>query len=89
MSEQAEPGERRQPVCGTRSVDIAVYLMLLGPGAAARLRQLADRHGVEADGPQAGYFPFYLSVLLGAGEPLRSRRQAVHVGRAGRHLRHP
>jgi putative tricarboxylic transport membrane protein len=55
-----------QPVAGMRSVEIVVYLMLLG--AALLLGYDNWRTGMswEADGPQAGYFPFYLSVLLGA-----------------------
>jgi hypothetical protein len=55
-----------QPVAGMRSVEIVVYLMLLG--AALLLGYDNWRTGMswEADGPQAGYFPFYLSALLGA-----------------------
>jgi putative tricarboxylic transport membrane protein len=55
-----------QPVVGMRSVEVVVYLILLG--AALLLGYDNWRTGMswEADGPQAGYFPFYLSVLLGA-----------------------
>jgi putative tricarboxylic transport membrane protein len=54
-----------QPVVGMRSVEVVVYLILLG--AALLLGYDNWRTGMswEADGPQAGYFPFYLSVILG------------------------
>jgi hypothetical protein len=55
-----------QPVVGMRSVEVVVYLILLA--AALLLGYDNWRTGMswEADGPQAGYFPFYLSALLGA-----------------------
>ena len=55
-----------QPVVGMRSVEVVVYLILLG--AALLLGYDNWRTGMswEGDGPQAGYFPFYLSALLGA-----------------------
>ena len=54
------------PVVATRSVDIAVSLLLLG--LACLLGWDSWRTGMSwaDDGPQAGYFPFYLSVLMGA-----------------------
>jgi hypothetical protein len=58
--------ESSRPVVGTRSVDIVVSLMLLG--LALLLGWDSWRIGMSwaDDGPQAGYFPFYLSVLMGA-----------------------
>jgi hypothetical protein len=55
-----------RPVVATRSVDIAVSLLLLG--LACVLGWDSWRIGMSwaDDGPQAGYFPFYLSVLMGA-----------------------
>jgi hypothetical protein len=53
-------------VVGTHSMDIAVSLLLLG--LALLLGWDSWRIGMSwaDDGPQAGYFPFYLSVLMGA-----------------------
>ena len=53
-------------VVGTRSMDIIVSLVLLG--VAVVLGWDSWRIGMSwaDDGPQAGYFPFYLSVLMGA-----------------------
>jgi hypothetical protein len=58
--------ESSRPVVGTRSVDIVVSLLLLG--VALLLGWDSWRIGMSwaDDGPQAGYFPFYLSVLMGA-----------------------
>ncbi len=55
-----------RPVVATRSVDIAVSLLILG--LACLLGWDSWRIGMSwaDDGPQAGYFPFYLSVLMGA-----------------------
>src|SRR5262245_46737522 len=55
-----------RPVVATRSVDIAVSLLLFG--LACLLGWDSWRTGMSwaDDGPQAGYFPFYLSVLMGA-----------------------
>ena len=54
------------PVVGTRSVDIVVYLSLLAVALLLGFDNWRTGMSWEADGPQAGYFPFYLSLLLGA-----------------------
>ena len=67
MAEEADPAEGdASAVVGTRSADIIVYLMLLGLAAFLGFDNWRTGMSWEADGPQAGYFPFYLSVLLGA-----------------------
>ena len=57
--------EDPRPVIGTRSVDVAVSLLLLA--LACLLGWDSWRIGASwaSDGPQAGYFPFYLSVVMG------------------------
>jgi hypothetical protein len=52
-------------VTGTRTVDVAVSLLLMA--LALMLGYDNWRTGIAWDstGPQAGYFPFYLSVILG------------------------
>ena len=52
------------PVTSTRSVEIAVYLLLLGLSALMAFDNWRTGMGWASDGPQAGYFPFYLSVIL-------------------------
>ena len=67
MAEEADPADAdAHPVVGTRSVDIIVYLMLLAFAALFAFDNWRTGMSWEADGPQAGYFPFYLSVVLGA-----------------------
>jgi hypothetical protein len=66
MAEEADPAEGdASAVVGTRSADIVVYLMLLGCAALLGFDNWRTGMSWEADGPQAGYFPFYLSVVLG------------------------
>src|SRR5207237_8868131 len=67
MAEESDPAEGdTSAVVGTRSADIVVYLMLLAIAALFGFDNWRTGMSWEADGPQAGYFPFYLSVLLGA-----------------------
>jgi hypothetical protein len=54
------------PVVGNRSVDIVVSLLLLAFAALMAYDNWRSGAGWAVDGPQAGYFPFYLSVILGA-----------------------
>jgi hypothetical protein len=66
-TDATEPNATKsRPVVATRSVDIVVSLLLLG--LACLLGWDSWRTGMSwaDDGPQAGYFPFYLSVLMGA-----------------------
>jgi putative tricarboxylic transport membrane protein len=65
MAEEADPAEGgTSAVVGTRSADIVVYLMLIALAALLGFDNWRTGMSWEADGPQAGYFPFYLSVLL-------------------------
>jgi putative tricarboxylic transport membrane protein len=67
MAEEADPAEGdASAVVGTRSADVVVYLMLLGFAALLGFDNWRTGMSWEADGPQAGYFPFYLSILLAA-----------------------
>jgi putative tricarboxylic transport membrane protein len=67
MAEEADPAAGdAHAVVGTRSVDIVVYLGLLAFALLLGFDNWRTGMAWEADGPQAGYFPFYLSVLLGA-----------------------
>lgn len=54
------------PVTSTRTVEIAVYILLLGLAALMGFDNWRTGMGWASDGPQAGYFPFYLSVILAA-----------------------
>ncbi len=64
--EASGPPPDERSVIASRTVDIIVSLMLFG--LAVLLGWDSWRVGMSwaDDGPQAGYFPFYLSVLMGA-----------------------
>src|SRR6185312_9985205 len=53
-------------VTNTRLVDMVVSLLLLAFAGLMALDNWRTGISWDASGPQAGYFPFYLSVLLGA-----------------------
>jgi hypothetical protein len=64
----AEPGaaEAESPsVVSTRTVEIVVAILLLGFAGLMGFDNWRTGMGWAADGPKAGYFPFYLSVILG------------------------
>ena len=60
------PASDSPPVVGTRRVNIVVYLLLIGLAALLAYDNWQTGMGWAPEGPQAGYFPFYLSILLGA-----------------------
>ena len=83
-----------RPVARTRTVDLAVSLLLLAFALLMGWDNWRTGASWESDGPQAGYFPFYLSVLLGGAsvfglittliaregdDPFVTREQAVRV----------
>ena len=55
-----------RPVARSRSVDIVVSLLLLALAVLLGWDSWRTGAGWASDGPQAGYFPFYLSILMGA-----------------------
>ena len=58
--------KNRRPVASTRTVECVVYLLLTGLALLLAFDNWRTGMGWEADGPQAGYFPFYLSLILAA-----------------------
>jgi putative tricarboxylic transport membrane protein len=52
-------------VVSRRAVDAVVSLLLLALAALLAFDNWRTGLGWDATGPQAGYFPFYLSVILG------------------------
>jgi len=54
-----------RPAAGTRTVDIVVSLLILGLALLLGYDSIRTGNSWASDGPQAGYFPFYLSVLMG------------------------
>ncbi|MFY9755563.1 MAG: tripartite tricarboxylate transporter TctB family protein [Pseudolabrys sp.] len=60
------PAEESPAVASTRMVECVVYLLLMGLALLLAFDNWRTGMGWEADGPQAGYFPFYLSLILAA-----------------------
>jgi putative tricarboxylic transport membrane protein len=62
----AELQDEPRAVTSTRSVDIVVSLLLAAFAALMAYDNWKSGAGWATDGPKAGYFPFYLSLMLGA-----------------------
>ena len=60
------PTEASPTVAGVRTVETVVYLLLAALALLLAFDNWRTGMGWAADGPQAGYFPFYLSVILAA-----------------------
>jgi len=55
-----------RPMAAARSVDLVVSLVIFALAVLLGWDSWRLGAGWASDGPQAGYFPFYLSVLMGA-----------------------
>ena len=60
------PASTSPAVVGDRSVNIWVYLLLLGLAGLLGYDNWRSGAGWAPEGPEPGYFPFYLSIMLGA-----------------------
>jgi putative tricarboxylic transport membrane protein len=84
------PEEDSPALAGTRSVDMVVSLLLAAFAALMAWDNWRTGMGWAPDGPRAGYFPFYLSVILGGASLFglvkalldRGGERAVFVTRA-------
>jgi hypothetical protein len=68
MSQQNSPSapEVDPPIVKSRNVDVVVLVLLLALACLLGWDSFRTGNAWADDGPQAGYFPFYLSVLMGA-----------------------
>ena len=66
VDDPSAPASDSPAVARTRSVDIVVSLLLLAFAGLMAFDNWRTGMGWAPDGPKAGYFPFYLSVVLGA-----------------------
>ena len=85
VEDPTAPAENSPPVVGTQSVEAVVYVLLAGLALLLGYDNWRTGMGWDSTGPQAGYFPFYLSVIL-AGASLYglvaaflSRKEATEV----------
>jgi hypothetical protein len=66
VDDPAAPASDSPAVTSTRTVEIVVSLLLLAFAALMAYDNWRTGMGWAPDGPRAGYFPFYLSIILGA-----------------------
>src|SRR5215813_10346921 len=64
VEDPTAPAEDSPPVTSTRVVEISVYIVLAALASLLAYDNWRTGMGWASDGPQAGYFPFYLSVIL-------------------------
>jgi len=81
VDDPTAPEANSPAVTSNRTADIVVSLVLLVLAATLGYDNWRTGVGWDETGPQAGYFPFYLSVILGAaslyglGSSLASRKE--------------
>src|SRR4030081_3818299 len=66
VEDPGAPADDSPALTSTRAVDIAVAVLLLGLAALLAFDNWRTGMSWDSTGPQAGYFPFYLSVILAA-----------------------
>ncbi len=85
VGDPTAPADNSPPVVSTRTVEIVVSLLLLALAGLLCFDNWRTGIAWEADGPQPGYFPFYLGVLLAAASlyglvtSLTTRIGAAHI----------
>src|SRR5438046_936673 len=65
VDDPTAPADNSPPATTTRTVEVVVYLLLLALAAVLGFDNWRSGAGWAKDGPQAGYVPFYLCVILG------------------------
>ena len=85
VDDPTEPEENSPSVVSTGVVDVIVSLLLLALALVLGWDNWRTGASWDSTGPQPGYFPFYLSVILGAaslyglGAAFVSRREAAET----------
>ena len=64
VDDPTAPSKDSPAVTSTRTVETIVYVLLIALALLLAFDNWRTGMGWEAEGPQAGYFPFYLSVVL-------------------------
>jgi putative tricarboxylic transport membrane protein len=85
VEDPTAPEDDSPAVTSVRIVDVAVSLLLLALAVVLGYDNWRTGIGWDSTGPQPGYFPFYLSVILasaslyGLGAAYLSRREAAEA----------
>ena len=75
--------DRRRRGISTKAVEIAVAAVILGLGLVVIFDSRRVGYGWADDGPQAGYFPFYIGLMLSAASAWLLLRAAFSSRAAG------
>jgi putative tricarboxylic transport membrane protein len=65
VDDPTAPDADSPAVTTTRAVEVVVYLLLLGFALLLGFDNWRSGAGWASDGPQSGYLPFYLCIILG------------------------
>lgn len=65
VEDPTAPDDNSPAVTGKRTVDLVVSLLLMAFAILMAWDNLKTGASWDSSGPQAGYFPFYLSLILG------------------------
>jgi hypothetical protein len=65
VGDSHEPEDRSPPVATTGRVEIVTYVLLIALALVLGYDNVRSGAGWAEDGPQSGYLPFYLCVILG------------------------
>jgi hypothetical protein len=85
VEDPAAPASDSPAVTTSRTVDVAVSLLLFAFAGLLAFDNWRTGMGWDSTGPQAGYFPFYLSVILagaclyGIGKEFLARKAAAET----------
>ncbi|CAL78958.1 conserved hypothetical protein; putative membrane protein [Bradyrhizobium sp. ORS 278] len=85
VDDPTAPEENSPAVTSNRTVDVAVSLLLLALAVVLAWDNWRTGASWDSTGPEPGYFPFYLSVILGGaslygiGAAFLSRKEAVET----------
>ncbi|MGY4307240.1 putative tricarboxylic transport membrane protein [Bradyrhizobium sp. USDA 4369] len=85
VDDPTAPEENSPAVTSNRTVDVAVSLLLLTLAVVLAWDNWRTGASWDSTGPEPGYFPFYLSVILGGaslygiGAAFLSRKEAVET----------
>lgn len=58
------PGKDERPFASDKAMECVVAAIIIAGGALVMVDSLRLGHRWASDGPQAGYFPFYIGVML-------------------------
>jgi hypothetical protein len=82
--EPDDPEDTSSPVTTTRTVEFVVYVVLLSLAIVLGYDNWRSGAGWASDGPQSGYLPFYLCLILGGSSLWGIGTLAWRRGQAGK-----